>query len=245
MIKSHAHPYFVIVNALPKLSAHSSVLTPQQKVLLLSMKLIVNRWRVIPDPLHPSGLKRPRGDDSDDEDGGDAGGPRGGPCKRKNPRRGINPEGNGQSGSKAGRLTSTKGKGKQVKLDLSGPPLQDSYPNPPWSAKTTNVDLFHYDNKAHILAWIDTVIAAGPLEQVPNDVIKPNGEHAHPPFNGNWHTWCYPYVQPADESTFCSSDWAMHIYMCKLTMSPGCWEFSDSDFSDSEDVILSLAHTSN
>jgi hypothetical protein len=232
-IQSHVHPYFAIVNALPKLEAHFSVLTPEQQNLYFAMCLIANEWGVA---LHSSGPKRPR----DDEDDADVADPSGGPPKRKKPCHGINPDGEGKPELKlaqVGHLTSTEGKGRQTKLDLSCAPPQDSYSSPPQSAKTrTNNGPFHFDDKTHILAWIDTVLAAGPLAQVPKDVIKSDGEKACPPFKGNWHDWCSPYGQPADTTLFCSTNWASYIYNCMLTMQPGCWDSPDWwDDSDNEE----------
>jgi hypothetical protein len=245
VLSHHAHPYLVIVNALPKLKAHVKSLTEEQTEIHSLMKFIATLWDLKspkPTSLHPSGCKRRRGDSDEgsaDEEGG--GGSDRGKSKGKAPRRDSNPSEKGREGSgatEAGGGTGSKGKGKQRKKPdvpkVSCQPLQASYPSPPHSprlesANTGNDNASYYDNKANVLTWIDTVIKTGPPDKVPSDVIKVDGEHAHAMFEGNWHDWCFPWVHPPDASQFTSNDWAMKRFLCKLTRAPGIWESSDEE----------------
>jgi len=122
-----------------------------------------------------------------------------------------------------------------------------SYPSPPRTAllllkDDNDVDSW-FNKRENIIAWIAGIIAAGHPETVKEDVIAPDGEIGRAPFIGDWHNWCYPWVQPPERSKYSSNDWAMQLRMCKLTAEPGGWDYttaSDEDISDGEaDVSLS------
>ena len=86
LLKHHTHPFFIIINALPKLQANLVSLTPKQRTLLNLMTSIETIWlgRLGSVPAQPSTSKRCRSDDEppdDDDSDGD-----GGPKRRYKPK---------------------------------------------------------------------------------------------------------------------------------------------------------------
>jgi hypothetical protein len=92
-----------------------------------------------------------------------------------------------------------------------------------------------YDGKKITSAWINAVIEAGQPGRVREDNIECDDEVVRAPFMGDWHQWCYPWVQPPHTSEFNSNAWAMKRFICKLTDEPRGWDMSDDEDSDDED----------
>jgi hypothetical protein len=78
LLKHHAHPFFVIMNTLPKLRANLVLLTPEHRTLFNLMTSIETIWsgRLGPAPAQPGTSKRRRSNDESPDDDDDDGGPK-------------------------------------------------------------------------------------------------------------------------------------------------------------------------
>jgi len=111
-------------------------------------------------------------------------------------------------------------------------------PSPPASSQTIHAHndvTSYYDQKEHVLAWVNSIIMTGPLTPA-EDIITPDNEIVREPYEGGWHDWCYPWTQPPKASMFSSNDWAMQHVMCKLTAKPGCWDHSSLEGTSDGEV---------
>lgn len=240
ILKHHSHPYLAIANALPKFDKYRQDLTNTQIELYATLLRIVRLWN---KRLHPPSHKQHMGNsdvgpsDHSDEYGSHKGRVRG---KKK----GAKPL---KKRTKQAP-TAGKGQGQQLKHKVMKKfcqPPQVLYPKPlggkaPLSFKDDNNADFCFEKQQSIIAWIANVAAAGPPKPVGENAIVPNGEIGQAPFTGNWHTWCYPWIQPPKRSNYCSNDWAMDICMFKLTAEP-YYDISDEDDSDISDGVMSFS----
>jgi len=111
-------------------------------------------------------------------------------------------------------------------------------PSPPASSQTIHAHndvTSYYDQKEHVLAWVNSIIMTGPLTPA-EDIITPDNEIVREPYEGDWHDWCYPWTRPPKASMFSSNDWAMQHVMCKLTAKPGCWDHSSLERTSDGEV---------
>jgi hypothetical protein len=224
LLKHHAHPFFVIAQALPKLEENFATLTPEQTTLLGLMRKIEDRWlrQRRSAPQLPNVRKRNRSDNGSSGNDDDY------RSKRKpsprTTRANTKPIRTVQMKTKRGRdnVDSFRGRTRQVKGNDKNSifePQQFRYPTPLRTSHLPTTDTsdrkrFLFDDESEVSAWIDAVAAAGPVEKI-DEIIIPFDDEARPPIR-NWSSWRHPYKQPKKRARFCSSDWAMYMYSIPL-----------------------------
>lgn len=230
-LRHHAHPFFVIQNALPKLRA-AEAMTPEQTNLLALMTLIEGNWlrrlpsRPLSNPRKQS-RKRPRPVDgfAGDDDGPPGGSKR--PVRRATGQANLKLTGTRKPKTRGAHDNVNRGQEGKSRKDGNGetqPAQQSPYPTPFPNARLATVDTsdektFLFDDASEISAWRDAVAAAGPPEKVDETVIWSDKERVRPPIQ-NWERWHVPYKQPTQHARFSSSDWSMYLYAIPLWMPP-------------------------
>jgi hypothetical protein len=216
LLKHHAHPFFVIVNAIPKLGANCLSLTPEQKTLLHLMVSIEAIWsrRLDQAPAQPGTFKRRRsgGEPPDDDDGR--------PKRKYKPTTSQATPTKRQTRASAAAVNVGKGKAKQTRTNKETSRAQSHrqspYPTPRTSrypAIDQKISLF--DDVSDVSAWVDAVAAAGPPEKADQIVVWSDNEDVRAPIR-DWDNWRVSYKQPTKSARFCSSDWVMYLYSIPL-----------------------------
>jgi hypothetical protein len=230
LLEHHAHPFFVIYNALPKLRKHQLLLRPEHRALLTLMNKIEAIWmsRLSKTPLSSKLEKRRRpsdessdGDNNDDDAHDDR--PKRktrGATKRRNSELPVADR--SQTRETRGRANISKGKGKAVGLGETIPahPQEFRYPTPtsqPSTVKALRTNVFLFDDMSEVAAWAVAVAAAGPPDFRDEPVIWSDEEPVRSPIK-EWDRWNVPYRQPKQWARFCSSDWPMYLYSFPLWM---------------------------
>ncbi|KIL58429.1 hypothetical protein M378DRAFT_170589 [Amanita muscaria Koide BX008] len=224
VLRHHAHPFFVIYNALPKLRKHQHLLRQQDIILLTLMEDINRIWMStyqLPSLSKPGKRRRPSDDDddSDKRDDKDAHGDR---QTRGAAKRGKS--GAGQTKTRETRSTANVGKGKGKAtaggLGKTTPAQpQESRYLPPTPTSQPSRDKFLFDDTSEVAAWAAAVATAGPPEDTDETVIWLDEEPVRSPIQ-TWDQWHIPYKQPKRWARFCSYDWAMYFYSLPLWMPP-------------------------
>ena len=237
LLKHHAHPYFVIFNALPKLQKHKSQLCQEHFDLLALMSMIEIIWisrvpRLCGAPLLSKQKKRPRPSDEshDNEDDAHDDQPkrqvtRGATKRHKSelPQAGVDQK---KTYETCGRADVGKGKGKAGGLGKTMPaqPQESQHPirvssESPISqssiVKASRAKAFLFGDISEVAAWAAAVAAAGPPEVTDEVVIWSDEEPVRSPIQ-DWDKWHVPYKQPKQQARFCSSDWPMYFYSFPL-----------------------------
>ena len=224
LVKNHAHPYFVIVNALPKLQRHAtSRMSASVMALYSKMVLIASRWEVkLERSLPPSGW-----------------GSAGGSVGRKRHKGGKKDQKGGGHTSGKTKAASTKGKGKNKQQDLERNVSRIQHalcPSSPNSPCLPVAKLPSIDHKMASSNWINGLAISEPPAE---GVIPQNHEVASAPYDGDWHDWCFPWNRPSDRSKFSSNDHALDLRMFRFTKQPEVWSESDGDLSISDNYYSS------
>lgn len=224
LLEHHAHPFFVIMNALPKLRANLVSLTPKQRTLLNLMTSIETIWsgRLGSAPAQPRTSKRRRSDDEppdDDDDDDDSGPKRRYKPKYKPTTSQVTPT-KRQTRASAAAANVSKGKAKQTSANKERSRArshrQSPYPTPHTSrSPTINKKISRFDDVSEVSAWVDAVVAAGPPEKVDQIVVWSDNEDVRAPIR-NWNNWRVSYKQPTERARFCSSDWVMYLHSIPL-----------------------------
>jgi hypothetical protein len=218
LLKHHAHPFFVIVNAKPKLGANLLSLTPEQNTLLHLMVSIEAIWsrRLDQALAQPRPSKRRRSDDEPPDDDDDDGGPK----RKYKPTTSQATPTKRQTRASAAAVNVGKGKAKQTRANKETSRAQSHrqspYPTPRTSrypAIDKKISLF--DDVSEVSAWVDAVAAAGPPEQADQIIVWSDNEDVRAPIR-DWDNWRVSYKQPSKSARFCSSDWVMYLYSIPL-----------------------------
>ena len=222
LLEHHAHPFFVIMNALPKFRANLVSLTRKQRTLLNLMTSIETIWsgRLDSAPAQPSTSKRRRSDDEPpDDDDGDGGPKRRYKRKYKPTTSQLTPRKRRTraSASAAAKVDKGKGKAKQTRAkkerSRARSHRQSAYPTPHTSRSHKKISLF--DEVSEVSAWVDAVAVAGPAEQADQIIVWSDNEDVRAPIR-NWDNWRVSYKQPTERAKFCSSDWVMYLHSIPL-----------------------------
>ncbi|KIL59203.1 hypothetical protein M378DRAFT_27122 [Amanita muscaria Koide BX008] len=215
VLQHHAHPFFVIYNALPKLRKHKYLLRQEDDVLLTLMDKINRIWKSrleAPSPSKPGKRRRSSGDDDDEHDDKDA---------HDDRRKRQTKDGTTANVGKGKGKATARGPGKTTPAQP-----QKSQHLPPTSASQTSTvkalrtrDKFFFDDTSEVAAWAAAVAAAGPPEDTDETVVWSDEEPVRSPIQ-TWDRWHIPYEQPKQWARFCSYDWVMYLYSLPLWMPP-------------------------
>ena len=228
ILEHHAHPFFVIYNAIPKLQKHLTQLSPEYITLwsLITKINVIWQSRLL-KALSSSKLKRQRGPGDeptpdDDDDAHDDQPKR--KTRRTAERRDSGLPGADHSKTRETRGRADKGKGKAAQRGKTIPAQGQGsrYPTPsPTSPSSTAEALrdkvFLFDDPSEVAAWAEAVATAGPPEIMDETVVWSDKESVRPPIR-EWKRWHVPYNQPKEFARFCSSDWPMYFYSFALWM---------------------------
>ena len=211
VLHHHAHPFYVIHNALPKLQVHMEDLSPKHLKLLHLMELIQAIWtgRLSKTTTSRKLPKRGRSADNDDDDDDDD--------KDDNDNDTFKRRTRSMTTKKQGtsKLPSTsQAKASKTRRHKVAPALPGS--------RFSNVDAsdtkaFLYDQASEITAWSAEVAASGSVFCMDDTVSWSDDEPVRPPIN-DWDKWHVPYSQPREYADFCSSDWPMYFNSYALWM---------------------------
>jgi hypothetical protein len=190
LLKHHAHPFFVIANAIPKLTQNWLSLTPEQTTLFNLMVSIQKKWsrRLAQVRAQPRTSKRRRSEPPDDDDG-----------RRK------------RMYKRKYKTTTSPPLPTQRQTRASAAatnPRTSRFP-----AIDKKISLL--DDVSEVFAWADTVAAAGPPEKADQIVVWSDDEDVRAPIR-DWDEWRVSYKQPTKRARFCSSDWVMYLYSIPL-----------------------------
>jgi hypothetical protein len=217
LLEHHAHPFFVIHNALPKLQEHQLLLCPEHNALLILMNKIKAIWM---SRLSRARKRRRPSDESPDDDDDDDDRPkrktRGAAKRHKSELPGADEA----KTRETRRADVGKGKGKARGLGKTMPAQpQKSHllPSPTFTVKSLRPEVFLFDDVSEVAAWAAAVAAAGPPEDTDQTVIWSDEEPVRAPIR-KWDRWHVPYKQPKQWARFCSSDWPMYFYSFPLWM---------------------------
>ena len=207
-LKHHAHPFFVIYNALPKLRQHREVLPQQHLNLLFLMERIQAIWT-------QKLMKQPKADnnDNDDSDSND----------NDNDNDNDNNTLKRVTRSMAPKLPNTKGRGTHNAKIGRGHNKAKRHGKtatalPASQASDVDLDMtFLYDQQSEVTAWAMEVSVAGSAKPTDDTVTWSDDEPVRPPID-KWEEWHVPYRQPREFAEFCSSDWPMYFYSYALWM---------------------------
>ena len=223
LLKHHAHPFFVIVNALPKLGANLLSLTPEQRTLFNLMLSIEATWsrRLDQAPAQPRTSKRRRSDDEPPDDDDHDSSPKRRYKRKYKPTTGqATPTKRQTRASAAAAANVGKGKAKQTRANKERSRArshrQSPYPTPRTS-RSPAIDKKNslFDDVSEVSAWVDAVAAAGPPEEADQIVVWSDNEDVRVPIR-DWNNWRVPYKQPTKRARFCSSDWVMYLHSIPL-----------------------------
>lgn len=195
-LKHHAHPFFVIFNALPKLRKRELQLRPEHRAMLTLMEKIEDIWMSksnipIKTEIRPKMRESGRG-----------------VGKVKGKARGLNrPKVAQRIEFRRRRHLTTPSPTSQS--STSSPTSRSSTPSPTSRSST----VFLFDDHSEVAGWAERVAAAGLPEVTDEAVIWPDEEPVRSPIQ-KWDRWHIPYKQ----AEFCSSDWPMFLYSFALWM---------------------------
>jgi hypothetical protein len=213
ILNHHAHPFYVIDNALPKLQAHREDLRPQHLRLLHLMEQIQVIWTGRLSKTTSQKLPKPRkfnDDDNDnDKDDNDT-------DKDISKHRTRSMTRKKQSSSKLPSTSQAKASAgtSKSRRHKTAPALPASRSS---DLGTSHTKAFLYDQPSEITAWSAEVAADGSDFRMDDTISWSDDEPVHPPIN-KWDKWHVPYSQPRKYADFSSSDWPMYFYSYALWM---------------------------
>ncbi|KAF8798826.1 hypothetical protein BYT27DRAFT_6878981 [Phlegmacium glaucopus] len=222
LLKHHAHPFFVIYNALPKLRKHQMLLRPEHHALLTLMAKIdviwMSRLSKGPSSSKPAKRRRPSDEPPDDDDDTHDDKPKRKTRRISRRRNSKLPGADQKTYETRSRANINKGKGKTMPAQPPEPPYPTPSPTPEYSTvKASHSKAFLFDDLSEVVAWAAAVAAAGPPEVIDEAVVWSDEEPLRSPIQ-EWDRWHVPYKQPKQRARFCSSDWPMYFYSLPLWM---------------------------